>query len=56
MVGVDMGIDDEPNAHPGLVRDPEVGFDITQWVDDGAGGVSAAEVGNCHGIGVEELT
>jgi len=28
MVGVNMGIDDEADAHRGLVRDPEVWFDI----------------------------
>jgi hypothetical protein len=28
MVGVDVGIHDEPDAHPGLVCDPEVWFDV----------------------------
>jgi len=50
MIGVDMGINDEPDAHPGLVRDPEVWFDVPYRVHDGAGGVPAAaeQVGNRH--------
>jgi hypothetical protein len=57
MVGMNMGVDDEPDAHPGLVRDAEVWFDVPQRVDDRASGVSAAaeQVGDCHGIGMEEL-
>ena len=58
MVGMDMGIDDEPDAHPGLVGDPKVWFDVAQRVHHGASGMSAAaeQVGNRNGIGMEELT
>jgi hypothetical protein len=57
MIGMDMGIDDELDAHPGFVRDAEVWFNVAQRVYDGAGGVPAAaqQVGNCDRIAVEEL-
>jgi hypothetical protein len=58
MIGVDMGIDDKPDLHTGLVGDAQVWFDVAQRVYHGAGGVPAAakQVRNCHGIGMEELT
>jgi hypothetical protein len=58
MIGVNVGINDKPEAHPYLVRDPQVWFDIAQRVDHSAGGVPAAakQVRNGDGIGMEELT
>jgi hypothetical protein len=58
MIGVDVGIYDEPDAHPRLVRDPQIWFDVVKWIHHSAGGVPAAaeQVRNRHGIGMEELT
>jgi hypothetical protein len=41
MIGVDMGIDDKPDLHTGLVGDAQVWFDVAQRVDHSAGGVPA---------------
>src|SRR5437773_6651004 len=58
MIGMDMGIDDEADSHPGLVRDTEVSFNVAQRVHHRTGGVpaTAKEVRDRHGIGMEELT
>jgi hypothetical protein len=55
---MDMGIDNKPNAHPGLVGHAQIRSDLIQWVDDGASCVPAAaeQVRDGHRIGVEELT
>jgi len=39
---MDMGIDDEADAHPGLVCDSEIWSDVTERIDHSAGGVPAA--------------
>jgi hypothetical protein len=58
MIGMDVGVDDEADAHPGGVGRPQIGSDALHRVHHGAGGVPAAaeQVGNRHRIGMEELT
>jgi hypothetical protein len=42
MIGMDMGIDDELDAHPCLVGNPQIWSDVTHRIDDGACGMSPA--------------
>lgn len=58
MIGMDMGVDDEANAHPGVVGHPQIWCDVAHRIDHGAGGAPAAaeQIGNRNGVGMEELT
>src|SRR5579885_1566649 len=57
MIGVDMGVDDEVDTHPRLVRHTEIWSYVADRIDDRAGRMPAAteQVGNRHGILVQEL-
>ena len=46
MIGVDVGIDDEADSHAGLVGHAQIGSDVADRIDDGAGGVPAAAAGS----------
>src|ERR1700730_11004640 len=56
MVGVNMGVDDIADSHPCLLRREQIRSDLADRIDDRAGSLAAAaeQVGNCHGIRVEE--
>ena len=58
MIGVDMGIDDEADAHSGVVGNLQVWCDVADRIDDGTSGMPAAaeQVGDGNRIGMEELT
>jgi hypothetical protein len=58
MIGVDMGVDDEADAHAGVVGHPQIWCDVSDRVHHGTGGVPAAaeQVGDRNGVGMEELT
>ena len=42
MVGVQVGIDDEKDAHARIFRRAQVGLDVADRIDHGAGGPAAA--------------
>jgi hypothetical protein len=58
MVGVDMGVDHEPDSHAGLVGDAQIWFDLSHRVHYGAGGMTAAaeQVRDRNRVGMEEMT
>ena len=58
MVGMDMAVDDEANAHAGIVGDPEIWCDVAYRVHDSIGRVPAAaeQIRDANRVGVEELT
>jgi hypothetical protein len=57
MIGVDVSIGDEANAHARLIGHPQIRPDVADGIDDGAGGVAAAaeQIRDCHRICVQEL-
>jgi hypothetical protein len=57
MVGMDVGIDDEVDAHAGIVGRTQLWLNLADRVDDGSSCFAAAaeEVGDTDWILVEEL-
>jgi len=58
MIGMNMAVDDEVDAHAGVVGHPQIWRGVAHRVYNGAGGVPAAaeQEGDRNGVGREELT
>ena len=58
MIGMDMSIDDEVDAHANLVGASQIRCDVADRVHDCTRGMSAAaeQIGDRNRIGMEELT
>jgi len=58
VIGMDMGVQDEPKPEPGALRGSKVELRIAHGIDDGARCLAAAteQVGDPDRIGVQELS
>ena len=57
MIGMEMRVDDVEDPQARRFRRRKIWSDITDGIDDGAGGLAAAaeEIRGRHGLGVQEL-
>ena len=57
MIGVNVRVDDEPDAHAGFLRRAQIDLDVADGVDHCPGGLAAAaeQIGDADRSGVQEL-